>query len=52
MRRINIYDIIHLVLIRYYNNGILKPMITSHMWSYSFDHPTSNQLPSLPKTPG
>ena len=48
MRRINLYDINHLVLTQYYS-AILKPMITSHMWSYSFDHPISNQLPSLPR---
>ena len=51
MRRVNLYDINHLVLTQDYN-GILQPMITSHTWHYSFDHPTSNQLPGLPRTPG
>ena len=50
-RRVNLYDINHLVLSEYCNN-ILKPMITTHIWSYSFDHPTSSQLPSCPRTPG
>ena len=51
MRRVNLYDINHFVLTQNYNS-ILKPMITTHMWEYSFDHPTSSQLPGSPKTPG
>ena len=51
MRRVNLYDINHLVLTQVYNS-ILKPVITTDVWSYSFDYPTSNPLPNLPRTPG
>ena len=51
MRRVNLYDINHLVLIKSYR-GILKPVTTTDLWRYSFDHPINSQLPSSPRTPG
>ena len=51
MRRVNLYDINYLVLTQKYNS-IVKPMITTYIWRYSFNHPTNTRLPSSPRTPG
>ena len=51
VRRVNLSDINHLLLIQN-SNGILKPMITTDVWIYSFDHLISDQLPGSPRTPG
>ena len=51
MRRGNLYNINHLVLIlRGYN--LLKPLVATHLWKYTFNDPTNSQLPSSPRTPG
>ena len=51
MRRANLNNINHL-LFSFYSANILKPINTTHIWSYSFNDPTSSQLPSSPRTPG
>ena len=51
MRRVNLCNINHLVM-NVWNPSILKPISTIHRWKYIFDHPTSYQLPSSPRTPG
>ena len=51
IRRGNLYNINHLILCLK-GDTLLKPLVTSHRWMYNFNHPTSNQLPSSPRTPG
>ena len=51
MRRGNLYNINHLVLCMNYET-VLKPLFHRHLWTYSFNHPTNNQLPNSPRTPG
>ena len=51
MRRANLHNINHYVIyIRDYD--LPKPVTTSHIWQYNFDHPTNSPLPSSPRTPG
>ena len=50
MRRANLSNINHLVFSMY--PAIIKPINTTHIWSYSFNNPTSSQHPSSPRTPG
>ena len=33
-------------------NSLLKPLVTTHKWKYTFNHPISSQLPSSPRTLG
>ena len=49
VRRANLTKINQLLLI---NRPLFKPVTTIMVWSYQFNQPTSNQLPSSPKTPG
>ena len=51
MRRANLNSINHLVCSMCSAN-IVKPINTKYLWSYSFNDPTSSQLPSSPRTPG
>ena len=52
MRRVNLYNINHLIL-TFRNPSILQPISAmSSAWSYSFDHPANSQLPSSSRTPG
>ena len=53
MRRVNLCNINHLSIF-FWNPSILQPISTTRIcgWKYSFDHPTSYQLPSSPRTPG
>ena len=51
MRRANLSNINHLVFFLHSTN-IMKPTNTRHIWSYSFNNPTSSQLPSSSRTPG
>ena len=50
-RRVNPYYINHLSMTSR-NSLLLKPVSTVHQWVYYFNHPTSSQLPSSPRTPG
>ena len=50
MRRVNLCNINHSVISM--RVTVLKPISTMHRWIYSFNHPTSSQLPSSPRTPG
>ena len=49
MRRANLYNINQFVI---FDDPLVKPVVTYHMWKYQFNHPTSSQLPSSPRTPG
>ena len=51
MRRANLSNINHLVFCMS-SADIMQPINTTHLWSYSFNDPTSSQLPSSPRTPG
>ena len=51
LRRSNLCNVNHLVF-SVTHADIIKPISTVHVWRYSFDNPTSNQLPSSPSTPG
>ena len=51
MRRANLSNINHLVFLMH-RADIVKPINTTHLWSYSFNNPSSSQLPSSPRTPG
>ena len=51
MRRANLCNINHLLFCMFSTN-ITKPINTTHIWSYSFNDPTSIQLPSSPRTLG
>ena len=51
MRRANLSNINYLIFCESFAN-IIKPINTTHLWSYSFTNPTSSQLPSSPRTPG
>ena len=35
-----------------FNEPLLKPVATYMVWKYQFNHPTTSQLPSSPRTPG
>ena len=50
MRRANLYNINQFVI--FGGESLVKPVITYHLWKYQFNHPTSSQLPSSPRTPG
>ena len=49
MRRANLYNINQFVI---FDDPLVKPVVTYHLWKYQFNHPTSSQLPSSPRTPG
>ena len=49
MRRANLYNINQFVV---FKNEFTKPITTSTMWKYQFNHPSTSQLPSSPRTPG
>ena len=51
MRRVNLYNINHLV-VTFKSSSIIKPLFNVHVWRYFYNHPTSSQLPSSPRTPG
>ena len=50
-RRVNLYNINHLIL-SIEGSSILKPLSNVRVWKYIYNYPTSNQLPSSPRTPG
>ena len=49
VRRANLRKINQLIL---YSNNLLKPVTTVMYWTFTFNKPTSSQLPSSPRTPG
>ena len=49
VRRANLLKINQLIL---HNESLLKPVTTIVIWTYTFNKPTSSQLPSSPRTPG
>ena len=51
MRRVNLSNINHHIL-SLEGASVLQPVSTVHLWMYNFDHSTSNQLHSSPRTPG
>ena len=51
MRRVSSYNINHFVF-SIPKSSVLKPVSTVHLWKYYFDHSTSSQLHSSPRTPG
>ena len=51
VRRANLCNINHLVFTMR-NCHIFKPINATLTWNYTYDHPTSSQLPSSPRTPG
>ena len=52
MRRVNLCNINHASIIFRNYHAVLKPLSTVHGWKYIFDHLSSSQLPSSPRTPG
>ena len=50
MRRANLYSINYVFAIQTYR--LCKPISTTYLWRYKFDHPSNSQLPSSPRTPG
>ena len=51
MKRANLSNINHLLFCMF-SASIIKPINTTHIWLYSFNDPTSSQLPSSPRIPG
>ena len=51
MRRGNLHNINHLMTF-IGGETMLKPLATTHLWRYSFNHSINIQLPSSPRTPG
>ena len=49
VRRANLFKINQLIL---FKETLLKPINTVIFWVYTFNKPTSSQLPSSPRTPG
>ena len=51
VRKANLFKINQLMLFKS-NKSLFKPITTIIMWMFTFNKPTSNQLPSSPRTPG
>ena len=49
VRRANLFKINQLILSK---ETLFKPVTTIILWTYTFNEPTSSQLPSSPRTPG
>ena len=51
IRRVNLHNINHLIL-AIQSSSILKSLSNVRVWRYFYNHPTSSQLPTSPRTPG
>ena len=52
VRRANLFKINQLIISQLFSEPLLKPITTINFWTYTFDQPTSTELPSSPRTPG